>query len=229
MRNKVVKAMTDNNVDFRRFKLQIFAGDGGEGSEGSGDDGGDGPEGSDGADGDDSEEDSDGGSGAEGYEKKYTDKEVDDLIERKFAEWQKKQEKQRIKQDEAERLKNMSEQERKDHEMEELRKQVDALQRRDAMSKMAATARNMLKEKGISVGDDLISLMISDDADTTKKSVDTFIEAFQDAVNRAVKDALKGEPPKAGGASKLTREQIMKVENRAERQRLIRENMDLFK
>ena len=97
------------------------------------------------------------------------------------------------------------------------------------MSKMAATERNMLKEKGISVGDDLISLMISDDADTTKKSVDTFIEAFQDAVNRAVKDALKGEPPKAGGASKLTREQIMKVENRAERQRLIRENMDLFK
>ena len=123
----------------------------------------------------------------------------------------------------------MSEQERKDHEMEELRKQVDALQRRDAMSKMAATARNMLKEKGISVGDDLVSLMISDDADTTKKSVDAFIEAFQDAVNKAVKDALKGEPPKAGGASKLTREQIMKVENRAERQRLIRENMDLFK
>lgn len=218
MRNKVVKAVTDNSADFRCYKLQLFAGDVG-----------DGPEGSDGADGDDSEEDSDGGSGAEGDEKKYTDKEVDDLIERKFAEWQKKQEKQRIKQDEAERLKNMSEQERKDHEMEELRKQVDALQRRDAMSKMAATARNMLKEKGISVGDDLISLMISDDADTTKKSVDTFIEAFQDAVNRAVKDALKGEPPKAGGASKLTREQIMKVENRAERQRLIRENMDLFK
>lgn len=218
MRNKVVKAVTDNSADFRCYKLQLFAGDVG-----------DGPEGSDGADGDDSEEDSDGGSGVEGDEKKYTDKEVDDLIERKFAEWQKKQEKQRIKQDEAERLKNMSEQERKDHEMEELRKQVDALQRRDAMSKMAATARNMLKEKGISVGDDLISLMISDDADTTKKSVDTFIEAFQDAVNRAVKDALKGEPPKAGGASKLTREQIMKVENRAERQRLIRENMDLFK
>lgn len=218
MRNKVVKAVTDNSADFRHFKLQIFAGDGG-----------DDPEGSDGADGDDSEDDPDGGSGAEEDEKKYTDKEVNDLIERKFAEWQKKQEKRRIKQDEAERLKNMSEQERKDHEMEELRKQVDALQRRDAMSKMAATARNMLKEKGISVGDDLISLMISDDADTTKKSVDTFIEAFQDAVNRAVKDALKGEPPKAGGASKLTREQIMKVENRAERQRLIRENMDLFK
>ncbi len=218
MRNKVVKAVTDNSADFRCYKLQLFAGDVG-----------DGPEGSDGADGDDSEEDSDGGSGAEGDEKKYTDKEVDDLIERKFAEWQKKQEKQRIKQDEAERLKNMSEQERKDHEMEELRKQVDALQRKDAMSKMATTARNMLKEKGISVGDDLISMMISDDADTTKNSVDAFIEAFQDAVNKAVKDALKGEPPKAGGASKLTKEQIMKVENRAERQRLIKENMELFK
>lgn len=218
MRNKVVKAMTGNNVDFRRFKLQIFAGDGGEGSEGSDNDGGEG-----------SEDDPDGGSGAEDDEKKYTDKDVNDLIERKFAEWQKKQEKQQTKRDEAERLKKMSEQERKDHEMEELRKQVDALQRKDAMSKMATTARNMLKEKGISVGDDLISMMISDDADTTKNSVDAFIEAFQDAVNKAVKDALKGEPPKAGGASKLTKEQIMKVENRSERQRLIKENMELFK
>ena len=216
MRKKVVGAVLgQKEAVFEPWKygLQLFANDGGEGADGNDPDNGAGSEG-----GDDS-----------AGEKKYTDEDVNALIERKFAEWQKKQEKNRKRQDEAERLKNMTEQEKKDHKMEELQRQDDDLRKKDAMSKMATTARNMLKEKGISVGDDLISMMISDDADTTKNSVDAFIEAFQDAVNKAVKDALKGEPPKAGGASKLTKEQIMKVENRSERQRLIKENMELFK
>lgn len=40
---------------------------------------------------------------------------------------------------------------------------------------------------------------------------------------------LRGAPPKRGDASGITREQILAVKNRAERQRLINENMDLFK
>ena len=87
----------------------------------------------------------------------------------------------------------------------------------------------MLTEKGIAVDDDLVGMLISEDAETTKSAVDSFITAFQNAVNKAVKDALKGEAPKAGGASGLTRDQIMKVKDRTERQRLINENMNLFK
>ncbi len=220
MRNKMAAVMMAQKIMENRnrmYGLQIFAG--------GGDDAGDGPDSEAG----DSEDDPDGQGEDPGDEKKYTDEEVDALIERKFAEWQKKHEKQQAKQDEADRLKNMSDQERKDHEMEELRKQVSALQKKETMSKMATTARTMLAAKGITVGDDLVGMLISEDADATKSAVDSFINAFQDAVNRAVKDALKGEPPKAGGASKLTKEQIMKVKDRAERQKLIQENMDLFK
>ena len=51
----------------------------------------------------------------------------------------------------------------------------------------------------------------------------------QNAVQAAVKEALKGNPPKVGTKKGgLTREQILKVENRVERQRLINENLDLF-
>ena len=151
------------------------------------------------------------------------------LIERKFAEWQKKQEKNRKRQDEAERLKNMTEQEKKDHKMEELQRQVDDLRKKDAMSKMSATARTMLSEKDINVNDDLIGMLVSEDAETTKSTVETFISAFQAAVNKAVKDALKGEAPRKGGAPGLTKEQILQVKDRTERQRLIQENMHLFK
>lgn len=222
MRNKVVKViMAQKKLEDRtlRSRLQLFAeGDDGGTSGGGGDAGDDG--------GDDDSEDTDDDSGKE---KKYTDEEVDALIERKFAEWQKKHEKQQAKQDEADRLKNMSEQERKDHEMEELRKQVNALQKKETMSKMSSTARSMLSAKGITVDDNLVGMLISEDADATKSAVDAFITAFQDAVSKAVKDALKGEAPKKGGSSGLTKAQIMKVKDRAERQKLIQENMHLFK
>lgn len=223
MKNRVVKVLAaQKDVDDMalRYGLQLFA-DGGDGGEREDDE----DPGSDGG-GEDSEDVDDDDSG---NEKKYTDEEVDALIERKFAEWQKKHEKQQAKQDEAERLKNMSDQERKDHEMEELRKQVDALRKKETMSKMSTAARSMLSAKGITVDDALVGMMISEDADATKSAVDAFITAFQDAVSKAVKDALKGEAPKKGGSSKLTRDQIMKVANRAERQRLIDENMHLFK
>ena len=222
MRSKAVKVMMaqktleDRNL---RSRLQLFA----EGDDG-GTSGEDGDAGDDGGD-DDSKDTGD----DSGNEKKYTDEEVDALIERKFAEWQKKQEKQQAKLDEAERLKNMSDQERKDHEMEELRKQVSALQKKETMAKMSTTARTMLSAKGITVDDNLVGMLISEDADATKSAVDTFITAFQDAVSKAVKDALKGEAPRKGGSSGLTKEQIMKVKDRAERQRLIQENMHLFK
>lgn len=223
MKNRVVKVLAaQQDVDHKalRYGLQLFADSGDGGS--SGDDG-------DAGSNDKGDESEDTDNDDSGNEKKYTDEEVDALIERKFAEWQKKHEKQQAKQDEAERLKNMSDQERKDHEMEELRKQVDALQKREAMSKMSTTARSMLSAKGITVDDALVGMLISEDADATKSAVDAFITTFQDAVSKAVKDALKGEVPRKGGTSKLTRDQIMKVENRTERQRLINENMHLFK
>ena len=223
MKNRVVKVLAaQKSVDGMalRYGLQLFA-DGGDGDS-SGDDGGSGSD----DERDESENDDDDDSD---NEKKYTDEEVNALIERKFAEWQKKHEKQQAKQDEAERLKNMSDQERKDHEVEELRKQVHALQKKETMSKMSATARSMLSAKGITVDDTLVGMLISEDADATKSAVDSFITAFQDAVSKAVKEALKGEAPKKGGSSKLTKEQIMKVANRTERQKLIQENMNLFK
>lgn len=224
MRSKVVKVMmAQKSMEDRtpKYRLQLFA-DGGDGSDSSGGDGGTGGDDDGGDSGDDGNDDSDGA-------KKYTDEEVDALIERKFAEWQKKHEKQQAKLDEAERLKNMSDQERKDHEMEELREQVSALQKKETMAKMSTTARTMLSAKGITVDDNLVGMLISEDADATKSAVDAFIIAFQDAVSKAVKDALKGEAPRKGGSSGLTKKQIMKVKDRAERQRLIQENMHLFK
>lgn len=159
-------------------------------------------------------------------EKKYTDEDVNRIIDRKFAEWEKKQSKAKS---EAEKLAGMNAEQKEKYENEQLKKQVEELLRKDALGKMATVARGMLGEKNISVSDDLIEMLISNDAEKTKSSVDSFINAFQSAVEKAVKDALKGNPPKkTSEPASITKEQIMKVKDPLERQKLIAEHMDLF-
>ena len=93
---------------------------------------------------------------------------------------------------------------------------------------MTKTARKMLLDSGISVPDDVLSMLVNTDAEETKRAVDGFAKAFKDAVESAVKERLKGNPPKKGSGAKITKEQIFKISNPAERQKMIAENMDLF-
>lgn len=214
--------------------LQLFAEDGGN-NDGDGADGGTGTEG---AAGNSSGAGSDGknGSGPEGKEgdgngkeAKYTDDDLDRILNRKFAEWQKKKDKEV---DEARRLASMSEEEKTKQKQADMERQLNELLSEKNRSEMMATARSILSERNIHADDALISLIVSEDAESTKRSIDAFANMFQKAVNKAVKDALKGEPPKTGtgsGKGGYTKEDILKVANRAERQRLIAANMHLFK
>lgn len=160
---------------------------------------------------------------------KYSDEDVNRMFNKKFAEkmseWQKEQEK---KTSEAERLGRMTAEEKANERIKVLEEKLAAADREKAVTAMAKQARTMLQDKNINVSDELLANLISDDADSTKASVESFIALFQGAVEKAVKDAYKGETPRKGGVASLTKEQIMAVQNRAERQRLISENMHLF-
>lgn len=204
--------------------LQLFAEDGGDnggvGADGAGADGGAGNSSGAGGAGEKGKE-------GDGKEAKYTDDDLDRILNRKFAEWQKKKDKEV---DEARRLASMSEEEKTKQKQADMERQLNELLSEKNRSEMMATARSILSERNIHADDALISLIVSEDAESTKKSIDAFANMFQKAVNKAVKDALKGEPPKTGtGKGGYTKEDILKVANRAERQRLIAANMDLFK
>lgn len=159
-------------------------------------------------------------------EPKYTDADVDRLIERKFAEWQKKQEKRTS---EAERLGRMTAEEKANERMSALESKIRDYETREARTAMTTQARSILNDKGVYVDDALLANLIAEDADSTKASVESFLTLFQGAVEKAVKEAVKGETPRKGAPVSLTKEQILAITNRAERQRLIRENMDLFR
>ncbi len=162
-------------------------------------------------------------------EKKYSEEEVDRLLARKFAEMEAKREKKAKEENEAKKLAEMNEQQRTKYELDQLRNELNDYKNREAKTAMANQARAMLQEENINVSDELLANLVSKDAESTKASVESFVSLFKAAVDKAVKEAYKGETPKKGGSSGLTAEQIMKVENRTERQRLINENLHLFK
>lgn len=189
----------------QRWNLQKFA----EG----GDDGGDPSGGDDGNPGDDL-------AGDDG--KKYSDEDVNKILNKKFAEWEKKQAK---KISEAEKLANMTAEE----QLKALQSELDSMKKDKTRSELASAARGILAESDIQVPDNLIANLIGEDAETTKENVAAFSKVFKAAVQEGVKEALKGKTPPSGGSSTLTKEEIMNVKNLKERQKLIKENIHLFK
>ena len=157
---------------------------------------------------------------------KYSDDDLDRIINQKFAKWQSAQQE---KIDEATRLANMTAQERAEHERDKLQKELDELKHKTAVADMERTARNILLADGISVPDFLVSTLVREDAEETSKAVKTFAEAYKSSVQDAVKQQLTHNAPQTGGMSGLTKEAIMKVKDPIKRQALIKQNMALFK
>ena len=160
-------------------------------------------------------------------EKKYTDADLDKIIGAKLAKWQKEQEK---KISEAERLANMSEADRTKAERDALQKELDDLKRANSLAQMHTEARKLLAADEITVADELVDILVTDDADKTKAAVTAFSKAYKAAVQDGVKAALKGKTPaRGGGSGTLTKADILKVEDPLERQKLIKDNINLFK
>lgn len=159
-------------------------------------------------------------------EKKYTDEDIDKIINRKFAEWQKKQQKAV---DEATRLANMTAQEKAEHQRDEWEKKYNELLQQNTLSQMNVEARKILTSEHVSCPDAIVSLLVAEDADKTKENVDAFVKMFKEAVQAEVQNLNKKPAPKAGTQTTWTKEKILAVKDVKERQRLIRENYNLFK
>ena len=160
-------------------------------------------------------------------EKKYSDADLDRIINQKFAKWQKDQDKAVS---EAEKLAKMDAQQKAEYERDQLQKRVAELEKKENRAEMGKVARGMLNEDGINIPDDLVNMIITTDAESTKTNVQQFSKLFKAAVQDAVKEALKGKTPGTGSSSgTVTKEQIMKIKDRTERQRMIQKHRDLFK
>lgn len=187
-------------MKFKEFMmLQLFAEDPGAGGEGAGGSdpgtgGGTDPGKNDPDDDDDPEP-----------EKKYTDDDLDEIIKRKKAEWEKSRQRE---DDEAKKLSKMNAQEKAEYKQHQLEKRIQELEDEKTLSGMRDEARKQLSEKGINISDKLLAFMVSKDAKETKEAVDSFVELFNSAVNEAVKGKARQSTPKEGGQFTSGKEKI---------------------
>lgn len=158
---------------------------------------------------------------------KYSDDDLDKILGNRFSRWQKEQQKAV---DEAKKLAEMDATQKAEYERDQLKKELEDLKRKDSISEMTKTARKMLSDKNIAVSDELLAMMVTTDAEETKKAIDGFTKAFTDAVENAVKERLRGTPPRrgSGSAPAMTKEQIMAIRDPELRQKKMLEHRELF-
>lgn len=159
-------------------------------------------------------------------EKTFTQAEVDEIVNKRLSREREKAQKEAS---EAEKLAKMSAQEQAEYQRDEYQKELKELKAKLARADIKETARAMLAADNISIPDNLISAIITDNADTTQQAIKEFAAAFKEAVKTEVANRLKGNEPKASTQSNITKAEILAIKDPIERQKLIRENITLFK
>lgn len=161
-------------------------------------------------------------------EKKYSDDDVDRIVKSRLA---REREQAKKEKEEAEKLAEMNATQKAEYKLAEAEKRIAEFERKESISEMTKVARKMLSEKNITISDELLGMMVTTDAKETKSAVDGFAKAFTDAVEAAVKERLKGEPPRrgSGASAAMTKEQIMAIKDPELRQKKMLENRHLYK
>lgn len=138
-------------------------------------------------------------------EKKYTDADVNALLDKKFAEMSAKLEKkyseqlkaEKDKLTEAQKLEKMNDEEKSKYNTQKLQERIDELEREKNLSEQMTVARKTLKDANITISDELLAAFVTPDAEATKKAVDSFKSMWTQELNAAVQNELKRTPPKA--------------------------------
>ena len=159
--------------------------------------------------------------------KTFTQEELEAIVTKRLA--RKEEEKQKAIA-EAEKLAKMNADEKQQYEFEKLKAENEALKAEKNKVSLGKEAAKMLSEANIFADDDVLEFVVRADAEQTKVAVSAFTKLVEKKVDEAVKEKLKGTPPKkpTGTPGALTKEDIMKIANASERVKKIQENPHLF-
>ncbi|MHA3226080.1 DUF4355 domain-containing protein [Globicatella sulfidifaciens] len=160
-------------------------------------------------------------------EKKYTDKDVDDIINKKFAKWQADRD---AEVENAKKLAKMNADEKKEFELQQAKERIAEFERKEAFNETIKEVSRMLSDESITLSEEVVAMFVKDDAETTQTAVNTFIKDYQAAVEAGIKKALTGNAPKKyfGAGTALTKEQIMSEKDASKRIQMIQDNPHLF-
>lgn len=105
------------------------------------------------------------------------------------------------KQSEAERLAGMTKAQREAEEREALQKRVKELESAQVRTEMTSQARAKLSEAGIQTSEEMISVLVTDDAESTMANIDLFTAEVQKAAEKSWQKARIGQTPSSASGA----------------------------
>lgn len=105
------------------------------------------------------------------------------------------------KQSEAERLAGMTKAQREAEEREALQKRIEELESAQVRSEMTSQARAKLSEAGIQTSDEMISVLVTNDAESTMSNIDLFTAEVQKAAEKSWQKARIGQTPSSASGA----------------------------
>lgn len=131
------------------------------------------------------------------------------------AVWEKELE---AKKEEAKKLAKMNAEEKLQHELEQKEAEIAELKRGQTLNEMKSEASKMLSTASLPHDDELLSLIVSDDAEATKKAV-SVITNFASLIK---KENARQTTPGEGGQFTADKETKQTVANLAAKNRIIK-------
>ena len=133
-------------------------------------------------------------------EKVFTHADFNRLFNQKYAELEQKKQKEI---DEAKKLAEMNAEEKADYKAKQEKERADKaeariaeLERKEALSDMSKTARKLLADEGINISDELLSVIVTPEAEATQANIKNFVTLFKAEVAKGVKAQATGTTPK---------------------------------
>ena len=163
--------------------------------------------------------------------KTFTQQDVDKIVQGRIAKerksWQKELEDQKT---EAEKLAGMTESQKKKYQEEKKLKNLDDREAAVTRRELTAQAKDTLADKGLPI--EFADILNYRDAESCNSSIEVVEKVFQNAVEKAVEERIKGgKPPKKVPSDKgITVESIKEMSpaeikaNWDEVQRVLKEN-----
>ena len=136
--------------------------------------------------------------------KTFTQEELDKILNKKFAKWQKKTEEAKA---EAERKAKLTEAEK----LAEERKEFEAMKKQFEYEQRVNSTSKVLASNNLPI--EFADFLIAENDEATTQRVDLFKNAFNEALEKALNERLRGSVPKVstGKALEISKEEFKKM------------------
>ena len=154
---------------------------------------------------------------------------VQERVQRAVAKAQKDAE-DKIKQaqSEGERLAKLTKDERAKEEEAKRLADLEAREKAIAVKELRIETQSLLSDEGLPI--EFLDVVMADTAESVKENIASIRKVFDEAVEKRVNERLTQDKPRRGAtAGAMTKAEIMAVQDASERQKLIAENLELFR